>query len=192
LGSHANATIFWFLSGSSRTSIGQLGSFTRKSSNPLYVDFFVLVWRSTLTAKYSPDCCQCIRTSDTLNRFLLRISRLLGSSISATRAGWFPPPCSGWYTDKIGSAGDQQKSKTPSSLTDFLSTSVISGASYTLTWFFPSFAKNAPASLAPAHLNTGHVSPPAPTANSEMGPWNERSFAPDRTSKKLTRTAASR
>jgi hypothetical protein len=42
----------------------------------------------------------------------------------------------------MGSAGDQEKSCTASSFTDFLSSSPISGASYTLIALRPSRAKN--------------------------------------------------
>ena len=43
---------------------------------------------------------------------------------------------------RMGSAGDQEKSCTASSFTDFLSSSPMSGASYTLIALRPSRAKN--------------------------------------------------
>jgi hypothetical protein len=45
-------------------------------------------------------------------------------------------------THRMGSAGDQEKSCTASSFTDFLSSSPMSGASYTLIALRPSRAKN--------------------------------------------------
>ena len=55
---------------------------------------------------------------------------------------------------------------------DFLSTRVMSGASYTEIWSFFMRAKNAPFGEGPAHLNTGQVRPPPlPAAKSEIGPW---------------------
>jgi hypothetical protein len=48
---------------------------------------------------------------------------------SDTRAGVLPAFCSGWYTARTASAGDHRKSVTPSSFSDFLSSSDMSGAS---------------------------------------------------------------
>ena len=77
---------------------------------------------------------------DTENRFFWRSSRLSGKPMSEMRAGRFPPACSVWYAHRMGAAGDQAKSCTPSSLALRLSSSVMSGSSYTLIAPLPSRA----------------------------------------------------
>lgn len=68
-----------------------------------------------------------------------------------TLAGWLPPPPSGTKRESNGSVGDQLKSSTLSTFSDFLSRRPIVSVSYTLMAFLPILAKYL-SSRPPPHL----------------------------------------
>lgn len=72
-------------------------------------------------------------------------------SRTPTLAGWLPPPPSGTKRDSSESDGDQLKSITFSTFSDFLSSRPIVSVSYTLMAFLPIRAKYL-SSRPPAHL----------------------------------------